>query len=199
MKPSKCLIFCRDARRSKALFETEAKAMAFIKYNRYAIKRKAGFAPVRAYHCTSCDGWHVTSRKAVFDVPDKAEVMIAAYNREHNLDWQNKRDRLREQKREQRREQELEQKLIQEREQEAAHLLKARIRRNGPLMALYKQIEEIHKLIKSKTDKTRTYKAFTKAYQKLGIIMDSQSPTTDIQIIKDKLDSIYADYQRKEK
>ena len=43
------------------LFKTEAEALRFIQYNSEAIKTESGTAPVRAYYCESCCGWHVTS------------------------------------------------------------------------------------------------------------------------------------------
>lgn len=192
------MIFCRDARRSKALFETEAKASGFIKYNRYAIKRQTGIAPIRAYHCTSCGGWHVTSRKVVFDLPDKAEVMIAAYQREYGLDGKKEeknnslsRAEYLHKKQEQRREERLkERERIREQEQEVVNLLKARIGNDGPLMVIYKDIEEIQAFLKNKTDKTRIYKHITKTYEKLGKVIYTKKSTPLIAILKNKLDSL---------
>ena len=43
------------------LFETQAKADNFIKYNSEGILEENGKAPVRSYYCEMCGGYHVTS------------------------------------------------------------------------------------------------------------------------------------------
>lgn len=63
MKPTKNQVFCRDCGRTKMLFESEKKALNFIKFNGEEIKEKNGKSPVRAYYCPICCGWHVTSRE----------------------------------------------------------------------------------------------------------------------------------------
>lgn len=62
MKPKKNRYFCQDARRTKMLFETEGSAKRFIQFNAEEILEEEGKAPVRAYFCISCAGWHVTSK-----------------------------------------------------------------------------------------------------------------------------------------
>ena len=62
MKPTKNRVFCRECNRKKMLFETEKKAQNFMKFNAEEIKGNTGKAPVRAYFCEFCGGWHVTSR-----------------------------------------------------------------------------------------------------------------------------------------
>lgn len=62
IKP-KMRVFCRAIRRSKILFETEKKAENFIKFNAAEIKNSSGVAPIRAYFCEVCGGWHVTHRR----------------------------------------------------------------------------------------------------------------------------------------
>ena len=43
------------------LFETEEKALRFIKFNADDIKETGnGIVPTRAYYCQVCGGWHVT-------------------------------------------------------------------------------------------------------------------------------------------
>lgn len=54
-------VFCVGAGRSKLLFESEAKARTFMKFNSEKIADKNGHAPVRAYYCECCGGWHLTS------------------------------------------------------------------------------------------------------------------------------------------
>lgn len=63
MKPTKNRYFCPDARRTKMLFETEGSAKRFIQFNSEEILEDEGKAPVRAYYCVACAGWHVTSLK----------------------------------------------------------------------------------------------------------------------------------------
>lgn len=43
------------------LFETQAKADNFIKFNKDEILEDHGRAPVRSYYCSFCNGYHVTS------------------------------------------------------------------------------------------------------------------------------------------
>jgi DNA polymerase-3 subunit delta' len=43
------------------LFKSEKKAENFIKYNSDEILNETGIAPVRAYYCPFCGGWHITS------------------------------------------------------------------------------------------------------------------------------------------
>lgn len=56
-------VYCRVIRRSKILFETEKKAENYIKFNAEEIKSNGGVAPVRAYFCEVCGGWHVTHKR----------------------------------------------------------------------------------------------------------------------------------------
>jgi len=62
MKPLKNRIFCHDCGRQKMLFETEAKAQAFMRFNNSEIKSVNGYAPIRSYFCIVCGGWHLTSK-----------------------------------------------------------------------------------------------------------------------------------------
>lgn len=64
MKPKKNHVFCRACNRPKMLFESQAKADNFIKFNRDEIKSSNGKAPERSYFCAFCGGWHVTSCKS---------------------------------------------------------------------------------------------------------------------------------------
>lgn len=63
MKP-KHRIVCPQCKRQKLLFESEKKALLHIKYNGDETAKESGFAPVRAYYCEACCGWHLTSRPA---------------------------------------------------------------------------------------------------------------------------------------
>ena len=60
MKPTKNRIFCQECRRPKMLFETEKKALLFMKFNNDEIASENETVPTRAYFCRSCGGWHLT-------------------------------------------------------------------------------------------------------------------------------------------
>lgn len=62
MRPIK-RIYCRECGRSKLLFESEKKALTFIRFNADEIEVENGHKPVRAYYCECCGGWHTTSMK----------------------------------------------------------------------------------------------------------------------------------------
>lgn len=79
MKPTKSRFFCREAQRSKMLFESQKKAENFMQYNNKEILNESGYAPVRSYHCIACDGWHLTSRREELDLPSKTELVLEAY------------------------------------------------------------------------------------------------------------------------
>lgn len=44
------------------LFQTEKKAMNFIKFNAEEF-RDINHIPVRAYYCQGCGGWHLTHKE----------------------------------------------------------------------------------------------------------------------------------------
>lgn len=49
------------------LFETEAEALAFIRFNSNDILKESRKTPVRCYYCQLCDGYHVTSNSSKTD------------------------------------------------------------------------------------------------------------------------------------
>ena len=59
MKP-KNRIYCASSGRSKLLFATEKKALTYVKFNYDEILQENGVAPIRAYYCECCMGWHTT-------------------------------------------------------------------------------------------------------------------------------------------
>ena len=71
-KPTHNRVFCVDCGRQKCLFDTEEEALRFIEFNGHDIYVQSGKAPVRAYHCMACGGWHTTSRKD-FPYPSRCE------------------------------------------------------------------------------------------------------------------------------
>jgi hypothetical protein len=79
MKPTRNKVYCNGCHRSKMLFESEAKANNFIKFNANEIKDETGVAPVRSYYCAYCGGYHVTSCKSAeigkhFDRKNQKEI-----------------------------------------------------------------------------------------------------------------------------
>lgn len=61
MKPTRNKIHCPECGRTKMLFESEEKAINFMRFNNEQIKEETGKAPVRAYYCNACGGYHLTS------------------------------------------------------------------------------------------------------------------------------------------
>jgi len=61
MKPTHNRVYCIGCKRPKMLFESQAKADNFIKYNRDEIASLYNKVPSRSYYCSFCCGWHVTS------------------------------------------------------------------------------------------------------------------------------------------
>ncbi len=60
-------VFCPFCGKNKFLFEEKNKALNFIKYNADVIESENGYKPIRAYYCSCCGGWHVTSQLKKFD------------------------------------------------------------------------------------------------------------------------------------
>ena len=55
-------VFCPAIGRSKKLFDTKERAEMYIERNAETIRKNSGVAPVRAYYCKACGGWHVTHK-----------------------------------------------------------------------------------------------------------------------------------------
>ena len=83
MKP-KHRIYCREFGRSKLLFESESKALNFIKFNSEDILKDGGKAPNRAYYCECCGGYHVTSIKKPRRY-NRVNYVIKAYNKDKEI------------------------------------------------------------------------------------------------------------------
>lgn len=79
MKP-KNRIYCRSCGRSKMLFETEKKALTFLKFNQDEILEENEVAPERAYYCESCMGWHVTHIKDGTEIELRMKKKITEFN-----------------------------------------------------------------------------------------------------------------------
>lgn len=70
-------IMCPDCGKQKMLFESEAKANNFIKFNKDAIENGN---ELRAYYCPACCGWHISHQKFHKDMEGRTDKMIEAYN-----------------------------------------------------------------------------------------------------------------------
>lgn len=75
-------IMCPDCGRQKMLFESEAKANNFIKFNKDTIENGD---KLRAYYCSACCGWHISHQKLHKDMGYKTDKMIKAYNSLKNV------------------------------------------------------------------------------------------------------------------
>lgn len=80
MKPRNNKPFCPDCGRPKMRFETEKKALNFIKYNGNDIlKHGQTIDQIRVYYCPSCCAYHITTKpyKASYDF--NTDRLIKAY------------------------------------------------------------------------------------------------------------------------
>lgn len=84
MKP-KNRVYCHDCGRFKMLFETEKKAMTFIKFNADELMQTNGYVPLRAYYCEACCGWHLTSSKQYTRKKTLTESVIERYQAERQI------------------------------------------------------------------------------------------------------------------
>lgn len=62
-RPDKNRVYCPDCGSVKMLFATRREAELFMEYNNEAIAEENGYAPIRAYYCPACRGWHITSHE----------------------------------------------------------------------------------------------------------------------------------------
>ena len=76
-------IMCPDCGKQKMLFESEAKANNFIKWNKDEIENGD---KLRAYYCSACCGWHISHQKFHKDMEGNTDQLIEAYNREKELE-----------------------------------------------------------------------------------------------------------------
>lgn len=80
-KPNKCRVMCPDIGRPKMLFDTEAKALNFIKFNGEELKGDA--SKLRVYWCPACGGYHISSHKPKkWDDGRRTEKLIKAYRKD---------------------------------------------------------------------------------------------------------------------
>jgi hypothetical protein len=79
MKPTKNRVFCLDSKRYKMVFETEKKALTFIKFNKDEILNNNSYAPSRAYFCIACSSYHVTSKEVAWNIKSHTEIILEKY------------------------------------------------------------------------------------------------------------------------
>lgn len=78
-KPSKKnRIMCPDCGKPKLLFETESKAMNFIKWNGEDMDNGDSLRP---YYCEACGGYHITHKKHKKVYDSNTSNLINAFNR----------------------------------------------------------------------------------------------------------------------
>lgn len=79
MKPTKNRVYCIDANKAKMVFESKKKALNFIRFNAEEMMNEGKKVPVRAYYCSACGGWHLTSNpnEEAFEYGSRLEMMIA--------------------------------------------------------------------------------------------------------------------------
>lgn len=70
-------IMCPDCGKQKMLFESEAKANNFIKWNKDEIENGDKLRP---YYCPACCGWHISHQKFHKDMEGRTDKLIEAYN-----------------------------------------------------------------------------------------------------------------------
>ena len=75
-------IMCPDCGKQKMLFESEAKANNFIKFNKDTIENGD---KLRAYYCPACCGWHISHQKFHKDMEGRTDKIIEAYNTLKNI------------------------------------------------------------------------------------------------------------------
>jgi len=69
-------MFCRECNRPKMLFEEEKQAINFLKFN---TEEYEGKAPMRAYYCNACMGWHITSKEGESYINPMVDKVINQY------------------------------------------------------------------------------------------------------------------------
>ena len=80
-KPKNCRVMCPDIGRPKMLFDTEAKALNFIKFNGEEITDDT--SKLRVYWCDACCGYHISSHKPKkWDDGRRTEKLIKAYKKD---------------------------------------------------------------------------------------------------------------------
>lgn len=82
MKPKK-RVMCPECWREKMLFETQEKALNFIRFNGDDIDTKG--KKLRPYYCEACGGYHITSKTYSKKFEGRTEKLISAYERDKKV------------------------------------------------------------------------------------------------------------------
>lgn len=82
MKPIKNRVFCNECRRTKMLFESENKALNFLRFNAGNFE---GTSPTRVYYCSACFGWHVTSREGESYINPLTDIVVDQFYKTKKL------------------------------------------------------------------------------------------------------------------
>lgn len=76
MSKPKNRIMCPDCGRAKMLFETEAKANNFIKFNSDTFENGE---ELRVYYCPACCGYHISSKPHKRSYDSQTDRLLKAY------------------------------------------------------------------------------------------------------------------------
>ena len=72
-------VMCPDCGRQKMLFETEKKALTFLKFNMDEINPD-GKNEMRVYYCPACGGYHITSKPYHESYEGRTDRLIDRYH-----------------------------------------------------------------------------------------------------------------------
>lgn len=86
MRPTRSIKYCYDCGFRKIHFESEEKALNFIRFNAEDIRKEKGYAPLRTYYCIACGCWHLTS-KPVFPYKSRTQKVLEAYKPKTKLNY----------------------------------------------------------------------------------------------------------------
>ena len=75
-------VMCPDCKKQKMLFQTEEKALNFIKYNSKNIDSHGN--PLRAYYCPACCGYHISSKPYSKKYEGRTDKLIENYKKSKN-------------------------------------------------------------------------------------------------------------------
>ena len=180
MKPTKNQFFCSDCSKIKMRFETEDKANRFLKFNANEIEEETGLRPERSYHCIACDSWHITSKKEVWNIKSKSEVVIEKYKQYKEEKKQNKTKIIANQREFRKIEDIKKQENINIKEQT-----------DKETKAKREELNKLLKTIESNIDTIKTLKKFEKIDGCMEILNNSYSMLKDFKTTISELEHIY--------
>ena len=78
---------CPDCGKPKMLFDTEKKALDFIRWNSMEI---SGGEKLHPYYCNACCGWHITHVEHRSEYDTRMDERISVYKKsDQGRKWQN--------------------------------------------------------------------------------------------------------------